>query len=126
MGLRYGSENFTQDFYDHRWHGNGTSTTYPSVRIGGGQNYLANSFYVENGSYFRVRNIQLGYTLPKFLTEKIGMSKLRLFADAQNPFNFFSYKGFSPEIGGGPTKAGVDVDVYPLSATYRVGVNVTF
>jgi len=126
MGLRYGSENFTQDFFNNRWHGNGTSTTYPSVRIGGGQNYLANSFFVENGSYFRVRNIQLGYTVPKILTEKLGMSKLRLFADAQNPFNFFSYKGFSPEIGGGPTKAGIDVDVYPLSATYRVGINVTF
>jgi TonB-linked SusC/RagA family outer membrane protein len=126
MGLRYGSENFTQDFYNKRWHGNGTSTTYPSVRIGGGQNYLANSFYVENGSYFRIRNIQLGYTVPKIMTEKWGMSKLRLFADAQNPFNVFSYKGFSPEIGGGPTKAGIDVDVYPLSATYRVGINVTF
>ncbi|MDP4207362.1 MAG: TonB-dependent receptor [Bacteroidota bacterium] len=126
MGLRYGSENFTKDFYDHRWHGQGTSNSYPSVRIGGGQNYLANSFYVENGSYIRIRNIQLGYSLPTQLSEKYGIKKLRIFVDAQNPFNFFSYKGFSPEVGGGPTKAGVDVDVYPLSATYRFGVNVTF
>jgi len=125
-GLRYGSENFTRDFYDNRWHGQGTSTTYPSVRIGGGQNYLANSFYVESGSYLRIRNLQLGYTLNQSLTERFKIKKLRAYVDAQNPFNFFKYKGLSPEIGGGPTKAGVDVDVYPLAATYRVGVNVTF
>lgn len=126
LGLRYGSENFTKDFFDHRWHGTGTSTTYPSVRIGGGQNYLANSFYVQDGSYFRVRNLQLGYSFPQLITGKLGLSKLRVFADAQNPFNFFGYKGFSPEVGGGPTKAGIDVNMYPLSATYRIGVNVTF
>jgi len=126
MGLRYGSENFTKDFYDHRWHGAGTSTTYPSVKIGGDQNYLANSFYVQDGSYFRIRNLQLGYSFPQLITGKLGITRFRLFADAQNPFNFFRYKGFSPEVGGGPTKAGIDVNVYPLSATYRVGVNVTF
>ena len=126
MGLRYGSENFTKDFYDHRWHGAGTSNTYPSANIGGAQNYLANSFYVQDGSYFRIRNLQLGYSFSQLISRKLGLSKLRIFADAQNPFNFFRYKGFSPEIGGGPTKAGIDVNVYPLSATYRVGVNVTF
>ena len=126
LGLRYGTENFSQDFYNNRWHGAGTSTTYPSANIGGGQNYRSNSFYVENGSYFRVRNAQLGYTFPKSISNKIKMSKLRLYANAQNALNLFSYKGFSPEIGGGPTKAGIDVNVYPLYATYTFGVNVTF
>ena len=123
IGLRYGTENFTRDFYDNRWHGQGTSNTYPSTNIGGGQNYRSNSFFVENGSYFRVRNAQLGYTIPKTL---VHITKLRVYINAQNALNFFSYKGFSPEIGGGPTRAGVDVNVYPLYATYTVGVNVTF
>jgi len=126
LGLRYGTENFTQDFYDKRWHGAGTSNTYPSTNIGGGQNYRSNSFYVENGSYFRVRNAQLGYTFPKFKTEKMKLSRLRVYANAQNALNLFNYRGFSPEIGGGPTKAGIDVNVYPLYATYTFGVNVTF
>ena len=126
VGLRYGTENFSQDFYTNRWHGAGTSNTYPSVNIGGGQNYRSNSFYVEDGSYFRVRNAQLGYTFPKSISSRLDLSKLRIYANAQNALNFFSYKGFSPEIGGGPTKAGIDVNVYPLYATYTFGVNVTF
>ena len=126
MGLRYGTENFSQDFYDNRWHGAGTSNTYPSVYIAGGQNNRSNSFYVQSGSYFRVRNLQLGYTLPGDLMGKWNISKLRIFANAQNAFNFFSYKGFNPEIGGGPTRAGVDTNVQPMYATYNLGVNLTF
>jgi hypothetical protein len=126
LGIRYGNENFTKDFYDNRWHGAGTSNTYPSANIGGGTNYLPNSFFVESGSYFRVRNMQLGYTLSPAITQKWNMKKLRVYVNAQNAFNFFTYKGFSPEIGGSPTNAGIDTNVYPLYATYNFGVNVTF
>jgi TonB-linked SusC/RagA family outer membrane protein len=126
LGLRYGTENFTQDFWLNRWHGDGTSNTYPSANIGGGLNYRSNSFYVENGSYFRVRNAQLGYTLPSQVTDKVKISKIRVYLNAQNALSIFKYRGFSPEIGGGPTRAGVDVNVYPLYATYTFGVNVTF
>jgi TonB-linked SusC/RagA family outer membrane protein len=126
LGLRYGTENFTKDFFDKRWHGDGTSNSYPSANIGGGTNYRSNSFFVESGSYFRVRNIQLGYTLPSSLVNKWKLTKLRVYANAQNALNFFKYRGFTPEVGGGPTTAGVDVNVYPLYATYNFGVNVTF
>ncbi|MEI9909410.1 MAG: TonB-dependent receptor [Bacteroidota bacterium] len=126
LALRYGTENFTEDVYNNRWHGSGTSNTYPSVYFAGGQNPRSNSFYVEDGSYLRVRNVQLGYTLSSGLTSRWKISKLRVFANAQNPLNFFKYRGFSPEVGGSPTRAGVDVDVYPLYATYNFGVNLTF
>lgn len=129
LALRFGTENFTEDFYKNRWHGQGTSNLYPSVYLAGGQNPRANSFYVEDGSYFRVRNAQLGYTLDRALLNRWGISKLRLFANAQNPLNFFRYRGFSPEVlarDNNPTRAGVDVDVYPLYATYNFGVNLTF
>lgn len=129
-GLRYGSENYTQDFYDNRWHGEGTSTTYPSANIGGGNNYKPNTFFVESGSYFRVRNMQLGYTLPTSIASKLSLKKVRLYANAQNAFNFFKYKGFNPElIGQGATpgtNAGIDNGAYPLYATYNFGINVTF
>ncbi|WP_229359399.1 SusC/RagA family TonB-linked outer membrane protein [Flectobacillus major] len=139
LGLRYGNENFTKDFYNNRWHGEGTSNTYPSANIGGGDNYKPNSFFVESGAYFRVRNIQLGYTLPNALTDKLHIKKLRVFANAQNAFNFFKYRGFSPEVSGayknsgevvtGTTatiNSGIDTNVYPLFATYNFGLNVTF
>lgn len=126
MALRFGTENFTEDFYNNRWSGAGTSNLYPSVNLAGGQNPRANSFYVEDGSYLRVRNAQLGYTLPFGLSQRWKIRSLRVFANAQNPLNFFKYRGFSPEVGGSPTRAGVDVDVYPLYATYSVGVNLNF
>jgi TonB-linked SusC/RagA family outer membrane protein len=127
LGIRFGNENFSKDFYDNRWHGQGTSNTYPSVNLGGGQNYLPNSFFVEDGSYFRVRNIQLGYTFPKAMSDRWRMNRLRVYVNAQNAFNFFKYKGFSPEISGGaPTEHNIDTNVYPLYATYNFGVNVTF
>lgn len=126
LGYRFGTENFTQDFYNNRWHGQGTSNFYPSANIGGGSNYLPNSFYVEDGSYFRIRNIQLGYTLPERYFRNAGISRFRVYVNAQNAFNFFRYNGFNPEIGGGPTTRGIDVNVYPLYATYNFGVNLSF
>ncbi len=125
-GLRYGAENWTEDFYKNRWYGAGTSNKYPSVNIGGGDNYRPNSWYVEDGSYFRIRNLQLGYSLPAPLVTRWGMSRFRIFANAQNPFNFFKYKGFTPEVGGSPGNAGIDNNTYPLYATYNFGVNLSF
>jgi TonB-linked SusC/RagA family outer membrane protein len=126
LAYRFGNENFTQDFYDHRWHGAGTSNTYPSVNLGSTYDSAPNSFYVTSGAYFRVRNIQLGYTLPGNILRSIGVQSVRIFANAQNAINIFGYKGFSPEVGGGPTNEGIDANVYPLYATYNVGLNVTF
>jgi TonB-linked SusC/RagA family outer membrane protein len=108
LGFRFGTENFSQDFFENRWRGEGTSNNYPSA------------------SYFRVRNIQFGYELPASIINKVKITKARVYVNAQNAFNFFKYRGFSPEVGGAPTRAGVDLSVYPLYATYNVGVNVTF
>jgi TonB-linked SusC/RagA family outer membrane protein len=126
VGWRYGNENFSKDFYDHRWHGQGTSNSYPSAKIGSTYNAKPSSFFVENGDYFRIRNVQLGYTLPSKWIDRWHLSRLRVYFNAQNPFTFFKYKGFSPEIiGGGPTGSGIDANVYPLSATYNFGVNLS-
>ncbi|HVW15482.1 MAG TPA: TonB-dependent receptor [Mucilaginibacter sp.] len=126
LAYRFGNENFTQDFYQNRWHGAGTSNTYPSVNLGSTYDSAPNSFYVTSGAYFRLRNAQLGYTLPQSITGKWGIRSLRVYANAQDAINIFGYKGFSPEVGGGPTGMGIDANVYPLYATYNFGVNVTF
>ncbi|NII85292.1 MULTISPECIES: SusC/RagA family TonB-linked outer membrane protein [unclassified Pedobacter] len=126
LSSRFGNENYTKDFFDHRWTGPGTSNTYPSADLAGGLNNAPNSFYVEKGDYIRLRNIQLGYSLPSAIVNKWKMQRLRIFLNAQNAVNIFGYKGFSPEVGGTPTNAGIDTNVYPLFATYNFGVNVTF
>lgn len=126
LGNRFGNENYTKDFYDNRWTGPGSTNTYPSTSLAGGNNNQTNSFYVESGAYIRLRNIQLGYNLPQSLVSKWKMQKLRVFANAQNAVNLFGYKGFTPEVGGVPTKAGIDFNVYPMFATYNIGINLTF
>jgi hypothetical protein len=65
-------------------------------------------------------------SLPTAMVNKWKIRKLRVFANAQNALNIFGYRGFSPEVGGTPTNAGVDANVYPLYATYNLGLNVTF
>jgi len=131
-----GNENYDQDFYDHRWHGEGTSNSYPSADLSADANKRPNSWYLESGNFFKVRNVQLGYTIPAATTSRIGVSKIRVYANATNPLVFFKYNGFSPEI---PTAAagvnqanttnilsqGIDNNVYPMSATYNLGVNIT-
>jgi TonB-linked SusC/RagA family outer membrane protein len=123
-----GNENYDKDFYDHRWHGEGTSTTYPSADLASSDNKAVNSWSIEKGNFFRIQNVQLGYTLPESITSKLGTGTIRLFANATNPFTFFKYKGFSPEIiktgAESATNQGVDSYVYPMSATYNFGVNI--
>lgn len=126
LSNRFGNENYTSDFISNRWTGAGSSNTYASASLASGLNNAPNSFYVEKGDYIRLRNIQLGYTLPQAITSKWKAQKLRIYLNAQNAVNLFGYKGFSPEVGGTPTNAGIDTNVYPLYATYNFGINLTF
>jgi TonB-linked SusC/RagA family outer membrane protein len=124
---RFGNENYDADFYANSWHGEGTSNSYPSADIAGGKNAFPSTFFVESGAYFRIRNIQLGYTIPKMVTNKLRINKLRVFVTSQNPFTTFKYNGFSPEIpGGSPANQGIDHGVYPLSTTTSFGLNLNF
>jgi len=124
---RFGNENYDSDFYTNRWTAEGKSNSYPSADIAGGKNAFPSTFFIESGAYFRIRNVQLGYTLPKVITEKLNISKIRLYIASQNPFTAFKYNGFSPEIpGGSPSSQGIDYGVYPLSTTTTIGLNVNF
>ncbi|MGI4735675.1 MAG: SusC/RagA family TonB-linked outer membrane protein [Janthinobacterium lividum] len=121
--VRYGNENYTQDFYNNRWHGAGTSSTTPSASLSG-RNLDVSSYYVEKGDYIRLRNVQLGFNVPKAAVNSLHLQTLRIYANAQNPLTLTKYKGFTPEVGGTPTNAGIDLNVYPLIATYNIGVNI--
>jgi hypothetical protein len=132
-GIRYGYENWTEDFYNSRWHGAGTSNTTPSAFLSDAVNGQPNSFYVESGSYLRIRNLQLGYDLPVSLAQKLKMSSLHIYVSAQNLATFTKYKGFNPEVeaittGGVQSgiNQGIDNGVTPIYAIFNLGVNVTF
>jgi TonB-linked SusC/RagA family outer membrane protein len=123
---RYGNESWDLDFYNNRWHGEGTSNSY-SMATNNQAIILPNSFYVEDGSYIRIRNIQVGYNLPQSFTKSMSITKLRLYVSAQNPWTSFKYNGFSPEIlNTDRVQMGIDNNIYPISAIYTLGLNLTF
>lgn len=109
-----------------RWTGEGTSNKYPILRSGDTQNWLMSDLYVCDGSYWRLKNISLGYTLPKNLTKKVRIERLRFFGMAENLVTWTKYWGFDPEISSGGTSLGVDRGVYPQARTLTVGANITF
>ncbi|MEI7488569.1 MAG: SusC/RagA family TonB-linked outer membrane protein, partial [Chryseobacterium sp.] len=94
---RYGNESWDLDMYNNRWTGAGTSNTN-SMITSNQSVILPSSFYVEDGSYFRIRNIQVGYNLPSSLAQSLSVKKLRIYLSAQNLLTIFKYNGFSPEI----------------------------
>ena len=89
-------------------------------------NWKSSDLYVHDGSYFRLKNIELGYTIPESITKKAFISRLRLFVAAENLLTFTKYWGFDPEISSGGTSLGIDYGVYPQPRTYRVGLNLSF
>ena len=112
----------------NRWTGPGTSDLYPRVTFV--DNNLnaktVSDFYIQDGSFVRLRNITLGYTLPKNITDAISLSKLRLYVSAENLYTLTKYQGYDPEIGGGVFDNGIDRGIYPQARTIMTGISVTF
>ncbi len=106
-----------------RWTGEGTSNKVPT--IGDSKNWVVSDLYIQDGSYLRLKNITLGYTLPRLLTQKIGIGRLRFYVRAENLFTWTKYWGFDPEIGTSGTSLGVDYGVYPQARTYTIGFNIS-
>lgn len=87
-------------------------------------NFNASDFYIEDGSFLRIRNVTLGYTLPKSLTDRYKLGNVRVYATTNNLFTFTKYTGFDPEIG--MDNNGLDVGRYPQARSFIFGLNVNF
>lgn len=127
-------DNQTEDQMN-RWQKPGDRTDVPQARLGENNGNKESSRYISDGSYLRVRNINLGYTLPKTLTSRIKMSSVRIFAGVQNLYTLTGYKGWDPEVnytGAGRSTQNTNIiqgyDFYtaPQARTYTVGVNMSF
>ncbi|MBC7935679.1 MAG: TonB-dependent receptor [Rhizobacter sp.] len=109
-----------------RWTGEGTTNDvrYPRYTFKDlNNNSRASDRYVEDGSFVKIKNIQLGYTFPSHITGKI-FKGLRIYGQVRNAFTFTKYSGFDPEISGGIFYTGVDKGAYPQARTYAVGVDI--
>ena len=88
---------------------------------------VVNSYYVENASYFRMRNLQIGYTLPSSLLNKVKISKARIYIQGANLFTITKYSGLNPDIISTDDRASsVDIGAYPTVRTFLIGANITF
>lgn len=110
----------------NRWTGPGTSYDYPRLVDGDPNGNFSNpsNFYLEDGAYFRIKTLQLGYTFSKGLLGKTGIQACRVYVSGNNLLTFTKYSGFDPEIGGGIYS--IDRGVYPQARSFMAGLNVTF
>lgn len=111
-----------------RWTGEGTSNKYPRVTLDDKNNNwkTPSDLFVKDADYLRLRNLTIGFTLPKTVSQKLKLEKLRLFVSGENLVTITNYDGFEPEIGGGLFSRGVDHGNYPQARTILGGVQVNF
>lgn len=110
------------------WSENNTDGTIPRLTITDANRSWRNpsDFYIEDADFLRLKNIQLGYTLPKVLATKMGMSKMRMYLLSENLLTFSKYSGMEVEVGGGPLNLGIDYGIYPQPKTLIFGLNLSF
>ncbi len=124
------------DYFNGRWNGEGSTNVYARALIDDGnvQNNRASSYFVEDGSFLRLRNLNFGYTLPSKTINKIGIDAFRIYTSIQNVFTITDYSGSDPEIGqnadingnSNVTTRGIDAGAYPLSRSFTLGINLKF
>ncbi len=118
------SANWTTDALG-RWNGVGTSDDYPRLVTGDPNKNFSNpsTFHLSPGAYFRIKTLQIGYSLPQKAVKKIGLENLRFYVSSNNLATWTKYAGFDPEIGGG--SYGIDRGFYPQARSFMLGINVT-
>ena len=112
--------NIDADLANNLWRGEGTSNKYPSAAgLRKAYNQAMSDYFVEDGSYFRVQNIQLSYMLKENQLFGLDMPDTRITLTAERPLTIFNYNGFNPEVAN-----GIDRQTYPIPAVYTIGVNL--
>lgn len=122
-GVRFGNDSVEASRED-RWTPDNRDTDEPRA-----SNSIPkpSTYFVESGSFFRINNVTLGYTLPTSITERANIGRARFFVSAQNPVIIKKFSGFTPELpGSSALNSGIELGVYPSLATYMVGVNIDF
>ena len=115
------------NWYLDRWTGPGTSNTAPRHTIGANGNTVFSDFYVEDGSFVRLQNVQLGYTFANSDSEDSLFKKFRVYVSASNLVTLTEYRGYDPTVGNGaPIGGGIDNGFYPSASTFLLGLNVKF
>ncbi len=125
-GSSFAQFNYRADRAD-RWTGQGTSNWEPRVYAASGYNRLPSTYMIEDGSYLRIRNLQIGYKFdPLDFGDLVTIQQMKLYLNFQNLYTWKWNSGFSPEAGGSPTQFGVDSGGYPVPVISTLGLSITF
>lgn len=117
--------NAPKDIFDKFWTGPGSTNKNFAISANSRDNLTMSEWYIENGSYVRLKNITLGYTFPKQWLQKLTIQNLRLFVAAQNLFTITGYSGLDPELGNSnPAFMGIDMGWYPQARSFMVGLSL--
>ncbi len=121
------STNWISGLVDDAWHGEGTSNSIPKITTGSNNNNFGviSDNYLENGSYFRCQNLNLGYEFNPSVCSKFDLTKLRLYVGVQNLFTITQYGAFDPSVSDSDVlQVGTDFNGYPLNRTVTIGCNI--
>ena len=128
-----GADNVSVEYYQNHWTPTNPSNRYARALPNGGDNSSLNnvpsSVWIEDGSFLKLKNLSIGYTVPANLLSRFSITRLRVYVSSQNLFTITKYSGLDPEIGmqgGSATQNGVDNGTYPSSRYFTFGLNVTF
>ncbi len=127
MNSGVGWYNAPKDLMKKAWSPTNPSNDQFAINATNTNNLQISDWLVEDGSYLRMKNVQVGYTLPEQMMKKAKIQKIRIWAGAYNLFTITNYTGLDPEIGStSPLSSGVDQGYYPIAKSYMIGVNATF
>lgn len=122
---RFGTYNFEVSYLD-RWTGEGSSQSEPRI-TNGGHNYEVSDRFLEDGSYWRIRNLSVGYSIPQSIISKYRVQQFRVYVSGTNILTSTEYTGYAPEFSSSDVlSVGIDRGIYPIAKTYNVGLNVIF
>jgi TonB-linked SusC/RagA family outer membrane protein len=131
-----GIENVSREYYENRWTPTNPSDRFArAVKDDPNGNTQPSDVYVEDGSFLKLRSLQIGYSFRDELAKRLGVQRVRLYVSGQNLLTFTKYSGLDPEIGlpsdpstgtRNVTASGIDIGTYPNSRFYTLGLNVTF
>lgn len=117
----YNFETFILD----RWTGPGTSNSQPRLSTGG-LNYSPSDWFIEDGSFLRLRSLSLSYAAKQSLVRKLGLKQARIFLRGTNLFTWSKFSGYSPEIASqNVLSSGIDLGIYPITSVYTLGINIS-
>jgi hypothetical protein len=121
-----GYYNSEKGLLDRAWNGENSTNAQPMIKaVDQNQNFRYSDYYIEDGSYFRLKNIQLAYNLPEKILDPVRIKKAKIYVSAENIWTITNFSGLDPDMGGSPTERGIDWGHYPLPKRINLGLKLT-